>query len=398
MRARALSRLPAVLLALWGGPATAWDWDGEPWADYRAFLGPVTPAMKLHLHSIAASGEASGRVEGRLGQIGDSITETFAYLRGTMLYGPTNNETGHDYDPIRSWLAYSGSQPADAQSFYRDHGKGPLWGNQGGWQVTDAVAAGHPAQGVLVGDGQTAGQYSWALVMYGTNDIDSVTWDPLAWKEEVRAFVLGYAALGVVPVLSTIPPELAHLGDGRVEEANQAILQVANEEWIPWVDFHGLVLYHQPVNWLGTLISGDGTHPTSATGGRGFSQVAQTSTDGYALRTKLTLDMGEKLREIVWEDGEPDPATEAPSRPLERVLLQVAPNPFTTSTAVSFAPGGTLMIADVAGRRVRSLPAESGAARWDGTDDGGRPVPAGVYWLIARDDSNSAARMVVRLR
>lgn len=46
--------------------------------------------------------------------------------------------------------------------------------------------------------------------------------------------------------------------------------------------------------------------------GRGFSQAAQTSTDGYALRTKLTFDMVEKLRAIVLEDGAPDSSEDIP--------------------------------------------------------------------------------------
>jgi hypothetical protein len=201
--------------------------------------------------------------------------------------------------------------------------------------LPDAIAAGHPASGVEVGDGTTPGDYSWTIIMFGTNDIDEWNWNPVSWKEELRGFVQGYVDLGVVPVLSTIPPELAHVGDGHVEQANAAIVSLAGEMQVPWIDFYGLILHFQPVNWVGTLISNDGTHPTAATGGRGFSHSAQTSTDGYALRTKLAFDAAEKLRAIVFEDGVPDPgATSVQPLPwsvAQQNIVVAAPNPFRTS-------------------------------------------------------------------
>ncbi|MBZ0267184.1 SGNH/GDSL hydrolase family protein [bacterium] len=385
MRATALLRFAAIGIAasLVTGAADARGWDGNAWADYRAFLGPIDAAAKANLQAIVAVGEANGRVEGRHGQIGDSITESSAYFRNAILNGVTGNETGHDYGPIRSWLAYSGTQPADANSFYRDHGKGPDYGNLGGWHLADAVAAGHPAHGVLTGDGTTPGGFSWVLVMYGTNDIDDGAWDAAAWKEQLRGFVQGYAALGVLPAVSTIPPEAAHSGDGRVEAANEAVRALAAEERIPWVDFHALVLHFQPANWHGTLIGADGTHPSAATGGQGFSEEAQTTTDGYALRTKLTFDLAEKLRDIVWNDGSPDSGTNAPEIPASSpdTGLRAAPNPFRSGTMFLGAPPGTLSIVDVSGRQVAVIGGTDPERMWNGNDALGRPVPAGVYFV-----------------
>lgn len=346
-----------------------------------------------------AAGETAGRVEGRLGQIGDSITESSAYFRNAVMNGVLDNETGHDYVPIRSWLSYSGKMPPDANSFYRNHGKGPDYGNLGGWKLPDAVAAGHPAQGVLTGDGVLPGDYSWVLVMLGTNDIDEFGWNAATWKGDLRDLVLGYVALDVLPVVSTIPPEAAHVGDGRVEGANQAILEVAQEEQLPWVDFHALVLHHQPVNWHGTLIGGDGTHPSAATGGRGFSQLALTSTDGYALRTKLTFDVAEKLKAIVWDDGAADPTVEAPDvAPVAADAIRAWPNPFRDTVTIRADGAGPIVVLDLAGRRLRTLAAGGRGAfvTWDGRDDAGRSVPAGVYWVRGRDGTR--AERIVRLR
>ncbi len=388
--------LRVLLPMLAAAPAAAWEWDGAGWADYRPFLGPIDAAVKTNLQAIVAAGEVAGRVEGRMGQIGDSITESSAYFRNATLNGVSGNETGHDYVPVRSWLSYEGLLPPDANSFYRDHGKGPDYGNLGGWRISQAMAAGHPGHGVLTGDGVTPGQYSWVLLMFGTNDIDDGSWNVAAWKEDFRALVQGYAALGVVPVVSTIPPEQAHAGDGLVEAANQAIVELAGEELIAWVDFHGLVLHHQPANWVGTLIGNDGTHPTASTGGRGFSQAAQTSTDGYALRTKLTYDLAEKLKAIVWEDGDPDAATDTPVTAAGRPALRCSPNPFRGVTRI--AGGGPVRILDVSGRVVRRLDDAGGEALWDGADTIGRPVPAGVYFVVRTTGGPHGIAKVVRLR
>ncbi len=392
-----VSLLLAGLTAIFPTPVTAWTWDGAEWADYSAFLGPVDAEMKEHLRKITWIGKENGRVEGRLGQIGDSITQNPAYFRNTVLFGTTDDETGHDYAPIRSWLSYSGLQPADENSFYRDHGKGADYGNHGGWRIAFAVSAGHPDRGVVIGDGVVPGEYSWALVMFGTNDIDW-DWDVATWKEDLRRFVREYTAIGVVPVLSTIPPEVRHQDDGRVEAANQAILGVAWEERIPWVDFHGLILHHQPTNWHGTLIDEGGTHPSSTTDGRGFSEIAQTTTDGYALRTKLTLDMAEKLKALVWDDGSSDSMVGAPMELLPPVaVLRAFPNPFRTSTTLVGSGATALRILDVTGRRVRTLPAGPSPTIWDGMDEAGRTVPAGTYWVTKLGSESGWATRIVRL-
>ena len=289
------------------GAQTPWVWNGQPWADNRPFMSTITSEVKAHLQEVLAAGVIEERVVGRMGQIGDSITHSSAFFRNTLLVGPDNNETGHNYAMIRSWLAYSGDQPADANSFYRDYGKDVPYGNFGGWTIEDAVGAGHPFVAVDVGDGVVPGEFSWALVMFGTNDIDDPDWEPLIWSQDLAAFVQDFEDLGVIPVLSTIPPEAAHLGDGRVEEANQQIRELASNLDLPLVDYYRLILHHQPDNWHGTLIGPDGTHPSAGGGGNDFSQDGLTTSDGYAARTKLALDMAEKVMAIVFNDGEPEP-------------------------------------------------------------------------------------------
>jgi FlgD Ig-like domain len=81
------------------------------------------------------------------------------------------------------------------------------------------------------------------------------------------------------------------------------------------------------------------------------------------------------------------PLTDVPRPPMAIVSLRVAPNPIGIGGAlVSFSvptDGGSVELAvfDLTGRKVRTLAptVTTRSVRWDGTDDSGRPVSAGVY-------------------
>jgi YVTN family beta-propeller protein len=88
-------------------------------------------------------------------------------------------------------------------------------------------------------------------------------------------------------------------------------------------------------------------------------------------------------------------------------LEPASPNPFCASTQLAFsldaAGPAELAIHDVRGRRVRALSdGERGAGRhvlaWDGRDDLGRRLPAGVYFASLRVDGFTQTRKVVVLR
>ena len=82
--------------------------------------------------------------------------------------------------------------------------------------------------------------------------------------------------------------------------------------------------------------------------------------------------------------------------PLPARLSQNVPNPFNPMTTISFSlPAGgrvTLVVYDVAGNRIRTLvnqDLEAGDHQviWNGSDEGGRQVAAGIY--LYRLDSGS---------
>jgi len=91
---------------------------------------------------------------------------------------------------------------------------------------------------------------------------------------------------------------------------------------------------------------------------------------------------------------------------LPALLTGNAPNPFRSSTLISFSTtkegDARLRIYDVEGRLVNTLiegplPPGSHAVRWNGEDDAGRRVPPGVYFYRLQGDDGSACRKLVRV-
>jgi hypothetical protein len=91
-------------------------------------------------------------------------------------------------------------------------------------------------------------------------------------------------------------------------------------------------------------------------------------------------------------------------------LRAVHPNPSSGAVTIEYASAGVharreLRIHDVTGRLLRRLSPGDGAAdpgvvrvAWDGRDDRGRPVAAGIYFVVLRLDESTWTRKVLRVR
>jgi flagellar hook assembly protein FlgD len=123
--------------------------------------------------------------------------------------------------------------------------------------------------------------------------------------------------------------------------------------------------------------------------------------------------MAEKLRDIVFENGvpEPDPVTAVPFRKSDttgRPTLSSVPNPFVISTTIRYEvpPGSNrvrLRVMNAAGRVVRTLVnARSGDGRrtvvWDARDDSGDRVAVGVYFFRLEARDHAVTHRVVHLQ
>lgn len=120
--------------------------------------------------------------------------------------------------------------------------------------------------------------------------------------------------------------------------------------------------------------------------------------------TTLTVAVNQtRVVEITWYG-----AQSAVPPPTDFALLQNAPNPFATSTAISFdvcRPSSvTLRIFSADGRLVRTLldgvtlSAARHAQAWNGRTDRGAEAPGGLYFYCLEVDGRSFARRMVRVK
>ncbi len=121
-----------------------------------------------------------------------------------------------------------------------------------------------------------------------------------------------------------------------------------------------------------------------------FTSIADTPHSHFA-------GMGEIVTAV---ESEPVPG-------VTPIALMAAPNPFDQSTKIQFSlrtAGETrVSVYDVTGRRVREihsgwLPSGRHTMPWDGCEESGKPVAAGVYFLGVRTEAGSLGSKVYRVR
>jgi hypothetical protein len=84
--------------------------------------------------------------------------------------------------------------------------------------------------------------------------------------------------------------------------------------------------------------------------------------------------------------------------------LRVAPNPSHRSQGVrlirprSLHTRGYARIYDASGRCVAVLPDRDPHEHWNGSDRGGRPLPAGIYWVRIDGPGGGGSCPIIRLR
>jgi hypothetical protein len=128
-----------------------------------------------------------------------------------------------------------------------------------------------------------------AIVMLGTNDVTAGR-SAAQVKADWGKIVDVIAANGTIPVLSTIPPYKGK--DEVVKSYNDALWALQKERKFPLIDYHGEIVKRRPKDWLGTLVSNDGVHPTGDNAGAGpGSEPSEENlkNSGYLLRGVLSV-------------------------------------------------------------------------------------------------------------
>jgi hypothetical protein len=145
----------------------------------------------------------------------------------------------------------------------------------------------------------------FAVLMLGTNDPGNPN-----NVDDLVAIVDTLEAQHIVPILSTIPPRNDAFSDELNVQFNAAVRSLAESRSLPLIDFYREIVLRRPgTTWIGTLISGDGVHPTASGAGytttsspyaAGGDPVTHTTgaaleNVGYLLRSWLTV---QKLKEV----------------------------------------------------------------------------------------------------
>ncbi|HLF94974.1 MAG TPA: SGNH/GDSL hydrolase family protein [Planctomycetota bacterium] len=310
--------------------------------------------MGWYTHCRAIYTGGTGKTSGFVLQIGDSITHANPYRQWPR--SGAGNMSGED-DTIVQWCMANATLPStqndttSKDGFYLATADTVVTGayrgmtSASGLDTTEfTTGAGNgttamPADPVQasaalkVADGATYdgdlhmttvaaafGDAQFAVLMLGTNDVPQN--DLAGFTTRLTSIVNALEGKNIVVVLSTIPPRTV----GNVVPFNDAIRTLAQGRGLPLIDYYAEILARQPgTAWQGTLISGDGVHPTGAAAGAnpyvsGGSSATHTTgtnaaTDGYLLRSWLTIQKLKEVRDYIVLNNPPAPPPPPPPPP-----------------------------------------------------------------------------------
>jgi uncharacterized protein YraI len=147
-----------------------------------------------------------------------------------------------------------------------------------------------------------------ALIMFGTNDSGGM---PTAtFQANLQRIVNISIDMGVIPVLSTIPPKHFNSAtDGRVAEFNQVIVATARAYDVPLWDYWS-AMRRLPSEGL----SADGVHPSIPPDGINTNFAGTNLNYGYPMRNLGALEMLYTLwQQVLYDADTAVPATAVPS-------------------------------------------------------------------------------------
>ncbi len=227
-------------------------------------------------------GQSLGNRPDVFSKVGDSVTATHYFLRPVGVGGLQL----HGYAYLQPVVSYFSQTPARTHNSFANDSVAA----RGGWTTVEVLNPALNVPGVCQpGETPLACEYrvsrpSVALIMFGTNDVARI--DTAVYQQNLQTIVQISIDMGVIPVLSTIPDNVAYPQlEARVLEFNSIIRRIARANGTPLWD------YWQSMQSLPNYgISGDGYHPSlnPATGETGvFSDDGLRY--GYNMRNLTAL-------------------------------------------------------------------------------------------------------------
>lgn len=253
---------------------------------------PVDPSVAVpafdaatlaRVRELRALGASRGMRADVFAKIGDSITESGSFL----------SDIGHGWYDLGGYRAleptvayFRRTTLADgSNSFTR-----PSSCAMGGWVASYALS-GDPMSALRREMDYT--RPAWAVVMYGTNDLDHVS--PAEFSATMTRILDIVDSYGSVAVLSTIPDRIDRAEAGaRVASFNDAIRALASSRHAPLMEYWRAL---QPLPNRG--VDGDGIHPSAYAPSGNVACGVFTPAGlqyGYNVRNLVTLLALDRLR------------------------------------------------------------------------------------------------------
>jgi lysophospholipase L1-like esterase len=230
------------------------------------------------MHKVAAKFKGK---EGVVLHLGDSIT--YANQYGGWARGGAG-KTPQD-EAVLKWMHTNANDDTDGWYLARVDRPGNRSETAASGVRSDEYLAG--GKGGLPPLAEIIKKYNpqMAVVMLGTNDVNGGR-APAQIKADMTKIVDALMANGTIPILSTIPPIKGK--DDAVKACNAALAEIVKEKKLPLIDYYAEIVKRRPNDWAGTLISGDGVHPSGENAG-GAPTEENLKSSGQLLRGVLSV-------------------------------------------------------------------------------------------------------------
>lgn len=239
-----------------------------------------------NIQTIFAHGQTLGNHALVFAKVGDSITMSPSYL---YAIGEGYFDLG-DYQHLNAIIRYFTA--VTVNDSYRNSFNHQSASAGVGWSAFHAFDSSAPKPTYCgVYEAPIACEYrtlkpSFAVILFGTNDTGYRT--DAQFEADMQRIIDYSIEQGVIPILSTIPPQIGTHNPHRVETFNQIILALVDDYHLPYMDYHSALIGLS--NWGLTY---DGLHPSTPP--NGYEDTARfdehTLRYGYVVRNLLTLEI-----------------------------------------------------------------------------------------------------------
>jgi hypothetical protein len=244
----------------------------------------VVSNVSGHAHQIFLKGQSLGNHPNVFSRVGDSISASPYFLTpigmGQCNLGDYHNQFIDVIGYFLSGIARDGNNSFMNWSLAAGNG----------WGADRIIQPGFANQGICGNDSPLVCEYkvvkpSVALIMVGTNDSGGIS--PEAFKANLDQIIQISIDMGVIPIISTIPPKLNDAWNR--DRANQwnGIIRATARQWdVPLWDYWAAL---QAAPNQG--ISADGIHPSVPPSGKTCDFSSDGLQYGYTIRNLTALQV-----------------------------------------------------------------------------------------------------------